>query len=51
MPLAQAEAKAFDDFSEIAEKTQQSGDPALVSSEQASQLGRLVLAFQNVHNR
>jgi hypothetical protein len=48
MPLTEAEAKAFDDFSEIAEKTQQSGDPALVSSEQASQLGRLVLAFQNV---
>ena len=48
MTLKEAEAKAFDDFSEIAEKTQQSGDPALVSQEQASQLGRLVLAFQNV---
>ena len=48
MSKADAEAKAFDDFSEIAEKTQQSGDPALVSSEQASQLGRLILAFQNV---
>jgi len=48
MSKANAESKAFDDFSEIAEKTQQSGDPALVSSEQASQLGRLILAFQNV---
>ena len=48
MTLKEAEAKAFDDFSEIAEKTQQSGDPALVSQEQSSQLGRLVLAFQNV---
>jgi len=45
---AEAKQKAFDDFSEIAEKTQQSGDPALISQEQASPLGRLVLAFQNV---
>ena len=43
----QAEQKAFDDFSVIAEETQQSGDPALISSDQASALGRLILAFQN----
>ena len=48
MDPKQAEQKAFDDFSEISEKTQQSGDPALISQEQASPLGRLVLAFQNV---
>ena len=48
MDQKEAEQKAFDDFSEIAEKTQQSGDPALISEEQASPLGRLVLAFQNV---
>ena len=48
MSQKEAEQKAFEDFSEIAEKTQQSGDPALISQEQASPLGRLVLAFQNV---
>jgi predicted kinase len=43
----QAEQKAFEDFSSTAEETQQSGDPMLVSQQQASVLGRLVLAFQN----
>ena len=43
----EAEQKAFEDFSSIAEETQQSGDPMLVSQQQASVLGRLVLAFQN----
>ena len=43
----QAEDKAFIDFSEISDQSQQSSDPSLVSSEQASILGRLVLAFQN----
>ena len=43
----QAEEKAFEDFSQISEETQQSGDPALISSDQASTLGRLLLAFQN----
>jgi predicted kinase len=42
-----AEAQAFEDFSEISEETQQSGDPALISSDQASTAGRLLLAFQN----
>ena len=47
MSKAEAEAQAFEDFSQISEETQQSGDPALVSSDQASVLGRLILAFQN----
>ena len=47
MSKAEAEAQAFEDFSQIAEETQQSSDPALISSDQASSLGRLVLAFQN----
>ena len=47
MSKADAEAKAFEDFSEISEETQQSGDPALISSDQASVVGRLLLAFQN----
>lgn len=47
MSKTEAEAKAFSDFSEISEETQQSGDPALISSDQASVVGRLFLAFQN----
>jgi hypothetical protein len=47
MELADAEKQAFEDFSQISEETQQSGDPALISSDQASALGRLLLAFQN----
>ena len=47
MTLAQAEKQAFQDFSEISEETQQSGDAALISSDQASVMGRLILAFQN----
>ena len=42
-----ARAKAFEDFSAISDETQQSGDPMLISAQQASHLGRLVLAFQN----
>ena len=42
-----AEEKAFEDFSAISDETQQSADPMLISSQQASVLGRLVLAFQN----
>ena len=44
---AEAEAKAFEDFSAISDETQQSGDPMLVSAQQSSHLGRLILAFQN----
>ena len=44
----EAQAKAFDDFQEIAEATQQSARPDMVSQQQASPLGKLILAFQNV---
>jgi len=44
----EAETKAFDDFQEVAEATQQSARPDMVSQQQASVLGRLILAFQNV---
>ena len=47
MTIEDAEKRAFEDFSSIAEETQQSGDPMLISQQQASVLGRLVLAFQN----
>ena len=43
----EAETKAFEDFQEIAEETQQSSRPDLISMQQASTLGRLILAFQN----
>ena len=45
--LDEAEAKAFEDFSAISDETQQSADPMLISGQQSSVLGRLVLAFQN----
>ena len=44
---AEAESKAFSDFSAISDETQQSADPMLISGQQSSVLGRLVLAFQN----
>ena len=44
---ADAEAKAFEDFSATSDVSQQSSDPMLISSQQASILGRLLLAFQN----
>ena len=43
----EAETKAFTDFQEIAEETQQSARPDRISLQQASSLGRLVLAFAN----
>ena len=46
--LKEAEAKAFIDFQEIAEETQQSARPDMISQQQASVLGRFILAFQNV---
>jgi hypothetical protein len=42
-----AEAKAWEDFSDTTEKFQQSSDPMLISQQQASVLGRFILAFQN----
>ena len=44
----EAKEKAFDDFQEITQKTQQSARPDMISQQQASPLGRLILAFQNV---
>ena len=44
----EAEAKAFTDFQNITQSTQQSARPDMISQQQASVLGRLVLAFQNV---
>ena len=47
MSQAEADAKAFEDFAKISDETQQSGDPMLISAQQSSHLGRLILAFQN----
>ena len=43
----EAQKKAFTDFQEIAEETQQSARPDRISMQQASPLGRLILAFGN----
>ena len=43
-----AESKAFIDFQVLAEATQQSARPDMVSQQQASPLGKFILAFQNV---
>jgi len=42
-----AEELAWRDFTKTTEETQQSSDPALISQQQASVLGRMVLAFNN----
>jgi len=42
-----AEDQAFLDFQEIAEETQQSSRPDLISQQQSSTLGRLILAWAN----
>ena len=47
MSVDEATSKAFNDFQEIAEATQQSARPDMVSQQQASVLGRIILAFQN----
>ena len=47
MDLKDAETKAFQDFSKLSDEAQQSGDPALVSQQQRSVAGRLILSFQN----
>ena len=44
----EAESKAFIDFQEIAEATQQSARPDMASQQQASDAGKWILAFQNV---
>jgi hypothetical protein len=48
MTEKQAQDKAFLDFQEIAEETQQSSREDLISQQQASVLGRIILPFQNV---
>ena len=45
---AEAERRAFADFQVIAEATQQSARPDMVSQQQASDAGKWILAFQNV---
>ena len=45
---SEAERRAFIDFQEIAEATQQSARPDMVSQQQASDAGKWILAFQNV---
>ena len=47
MSQKEAEAKAFNDFREIAEESQQSSRPDRISQQQASGLGRIILAFAN----
>jgi hypothetical protein len=44
---AEAEERAFLDFQETTEVSQQSARPDMISQQQASPLGRLILAFQN----
>ena len=48
MTQKEAEAKAWTDFEILAEATQQSARPDMVSQQQASPLGKIILAFQNV---
>ena len=47
MSEAQAKEQAWLDFQEITEVNQQSARPDMISQQQASPLGRLILAFQN----
>ena len=47
LSLQKAEEKAFSDFQEKTEEAQQSSRPDKISRQQASVLGRLILAFQN----
>ena len=47
MSEAKAKEKAWLDFQEIAEETQQSSRPDLISQQQAGALGRILLAWQN----
>ena len=47
MTPQEANDKAFEEFMEIAEETQQSARPDRISQQQASPLGKFILAFQN----
>jgi hypothetical protein len=44
----EAEAKAFTDFQDLTQSTQQSSRPDMTSQQQASWIGKLVLNFQNI---
>jgi len=46
-PVDQAEKKAFNDFQEITQSTQQSAKPYMTSAQQAMWIGKLVLNFLN----
>ena len=48
MSQKEAEAKAFTDFQDITQSTQQSARPDMVSKQQASVIGKVILNFQNV---
>ena len=47
MSQQEAESKSFEDMMEIAEETQQSAREDRISQQQASPLGKFILAFQN----
>jgi hypothetical protein len=47
MSEIEARKQAFLDFQEVAEETQQSSRPDLISMQQAGPMGRLILAWQN----
>jgi len=47
MSETKAKEQAFLDFQEVAEETQQSSRPDLISMQQAGVLGRIILAWQN----
>ena len=47
MTEVEAESLAWEEFSKVADETQQSGDPKDISKQQASGAGRLLLTFQN----
>ena len=44
----EAETKAFTDFQDMTQSTQQSARPDMVSKQQASVIGKVILNFQNV---
>ena len=44
----EAETKAFTDFQDITQSTQQSARPDMISQQQASVIGKIILNFQNV---
>ena len=47
MSQKEAEARAFEDFMEVTEESQQSSRPDKISAQQASGAGRVLLAFAN----